>query len=107
MLKAHGFGQIIGDPAHGYGMAEHDLVNCVHCGGISMVKSSTTGKMEVMVFRADGTHYMKECGYCRSCMEPICPKCDGKPCDNRFRRMDKQEKAALKASGGIFVPGRV
>lgn len=107
MLKAHGFGHIVGDPAHSFGMAEHDLVNCVHCGGISMLKSSLTGKMEVMVMRRDGTHYMKECGYCRSCMEPICPKCDGKPCDNRFRRMEDQEKAALKASGSIFVPGRV
>jgi hypothetical protein len=93
MLRPHGFGQIIGDPAHAHGMAEHDAVNCIHCGSISMVKSSTTGKLEVMVYRSDGTHYFKEAGFCRSCMAPICPRCDGKPCDNRFRRMDRQERS--------------
>lgn len=108
MRNAHGVGQIIGDPEHTFGMPEHDLVNCIHCSSIAMSRSSATGKLEVMVFRADGTHYMKECGFCRSCMKPVCPKCDGKPCDNKFRRMEQQERAALKAStSGIFVPGRV
>lgn len=96
MRNAHGFGQIIGDPAHTHGVAEHDVVNCIHCGGISMTKSSATGKLEVMVFRADGTHYLKEAGFCRQCMAPICPKCDGRPCSNRFRRLEAQEKEAAK-----------
>lgn len=106
MRGAHGFGQIIGDPAHGLGMPDHDVVNCIHCGSVSMVKSSTTGKLEVMIFRADGSHYLKEAGFCRACMKPICPKCDGKPCNNRFRRLEEQEKAVLKAGGSVLVTGR-
>lgn len=97
MRKAHGFGHIIGDPAHGFGMSEHDVVNCIHCGGISMTRSSATGKLEVAVFRGDGTLYMKEAGFCRSCMAPICPRCDGKGCNNRFRRMELEEAQARHA----------
>lgn len=96
MLKPHGYGMIVGDPAHSFGMEEHDTVTCIHCGSIGMVKSALTGTLEVMVFRKDGTHYFKECGFCRSCMEPICPKCDGKPCSNRFRRLEKEELMALR-----------
>ena len=98
MRKAQGFGQIIGPTETQLGMAEHDLVNCIHCGEIAMVKSSLTGKLEVMVFRADGTHYTKEGGFCRSCFEPICPKCNGKPCDNRHKRLEEEEARARKAA---------
>lgn len=101
MRKPHGFGQIIGDPKHSYGVAEHDTVMCIHCGHIDMVRSSLSGKLEVMVIRADGTHYMKECGFCRSCMEPVCPKCAGKPCDNRFRRMEAEEKVVREADAWL------
>lgn len=107
MRKPHGFGQIIGDPAHSFGMAEHDMVTCIHCGGISMSRSSVTGKLEVLIMRVDGTHYMKECGTCRSCMEVICPRCVGKPCNNRWRRMEAEEKAAAKAAANLLAfPGR-
>lgn len=99
MRHPHGFGQIIGDPAHAHGIAEHDTITCIHCGQVGMVKSSTTGKLEVMVFRADGTHYLKEAGFCRSCMEPVCPKCDGRPCNNRHRRMELLESASALILG--------
>lgn len=107
MRKAHGFGEIIGDPGRGFSVGAHDMVNCIHCGHIDMVRSKTSGNLEVMVVRADGSHYFLEAGFCRQCMEPICPKCNGKPCSNRHRRMEQQEKAALKASGSLFVPARV
>lgn len=91
MRSAHGYGVIAGDPAHNFGMQEHDTITCIHCGQIGMTKSSATGRLEVMVFRADGSHYFKEAGFCRSCFEPICPKCDGKGCNNRFKRLELEE----------------
>lgn len=94
----HGYGVIIGDPAHSFGIAEHDAVTCIHCGHIDMVRPSAGGPLQVMVFRRDGTHYFKDAGFCRSCMQPICPKCDGKPCNNRFRRMEREEAAARKVN---------
>lgn len=96
MRNPHGYATIIDPSFNGGSVQEHDTVTCIHCGFIGMTKSSLSGKLEILVFRADGTHYMKECGFCRSCFEPVCPKCDGKPCDNRFRRLDQQEAAARK-----------
>lgn len=93
MRNAHGYATIIMPEGP---VQEMDTVTCVHCGHIDMTKSNLSGKLEVLVFRADGTHYLKECGFCRGCYEPVCPKCDGKPCNNRFRRMEFQEAAALK-----------
>jgi hypothetical protein len=84
----------ISDPDAG-GLQEFDTITCIHCGGVSMTRSST-GQLEVMVFRADGTHYMKEAGFCRSCMKDICPRCVGKPCDNRFKRLEREEAAARR-----------
>lgn len=94
MRSPHGYATIIGDPAHGFGMVEHDAVTCIHCGGVSMTRSATSGRLEVMVFRADGSHYFKEAGFCRSCFQPICPKCDGRGCSNRFARMEQLERGA-------------
>lgn len=100
MRNPHGYATI-SDPALG-GLQEFDVMTCIHSycaggmgGSISMTKNFS-GNLEVMVFRADGTHYMKECGFCRSCMKPVCPICAGKPCSNRFKRMDEKEKAAQK-----------
>lgn len=95
MRNPHGYATII-DPAFG-GVQEFDVISCIHCGSVSMTKSAL-GNLEVMVYRADGTHYMKEAGFCRSCMKPICPKCNrpGAPCNNRFRRMEQEEAAARK-----------
>jgi hypothetical protein len=96
MRSPHGY-FISVDPAASTSQ-ENDIMSCAHAycgngnGSIHMVKSSLTGKLEVMVFRADGSHYFKECGYCRSCMAPVCPICDGKPCNNRHRRMEAMEE---------------
>lgn len=93
MRNPQGYAQII-DPALA-SPVEFDTVTCIHCGQIGMTRSPG-GKLEVMVFRADGSHYMLEAGFCRSCMQVVCPKCSGKPCNNRFRRLDGEEKAAQR-----------
>lgn len=93
MRNPHGYATIV-DP--GKGVEEFDTISCIHCGGISMTRSRLTNNLEVMVFRADGTHYMKEAGFCRSCMKPICPRCVGKGCNNRFRRLEAEEALARK-----------
>lgn len=80
----------------GTGLEEHDTITCIHCGDISMTKSSFSGIPEVMVYRADGTHYLRECDFCRNCMAYYCPKCIGKPCRNRFKHLDQIEAAARK-----------
>lgn len=95
MRNPHGYA-VIFDPDLRGGVEEHDTITCPHCGSIGMTKSSSTGRLEVLIFRADGSHYLKECGFCRSCMEPVCPRCDGKPCDNRHRRIDAMEALAHK-----------
>lgn len=74
---------------------EADLVTCIHCGHIDMTRFPN-GNLEVMIQRADGSHYFKQAGFCRNCMHHICPKCDGKPCRNRFAYLDEIEKAARK-----------
>lgn len=93
MRQPHGYSTII-DPVTG--TQEHDAISCIHCGGISMVRSSLTGKLEVMVYRGDGTHYMHEAGFCQNCCRPICPRCIGKGCNNRFKRMEAEETLARK-----------
>jgi hypothetical protein len=75
---------------------EHDTITCIHCGQIGMTRSSFSGIPEVLVYRADGTHYMREAGFCRNCMAHICPRCVGKDCSNRFKKMDQDEAAARK-----------
>lgn len=95
MLKPQGYATII-DPDARQQVQEFDTITCPHCGGVSMTRAGTTSKYEVLVFRADGTHYMKEAGFCRGCFQPICPRCDGKPCSNRFKRMEEEERAARK-----------
>ncbi|SRR6266567_8086756 len=99
MRQPGGYATII-DPNARQLVQEHDTFTCPHCGSVSMTRSAATGKLETMVFRADGTHYMREAGFCRSCFQHVCPRCDGKPCDNRFRRMEDEEKLARKLIHG-------
>jgi hypothetical protein len=77
-------------------LEEHDTVTCIHCGQIGMTRSSFSGIPEVLVYRADGTHYMREGGFCRNCMAHTCGRGCCVECNNRFRRMDNQETAARK-----------
>lgn len=94
MRTPGGYATII-DPDARQAVQEFDTFTCAHCGGISMARGPN-GKPEVMVFRADGSSYMLEAGFCRSCFSHICPRCLGKPCDNRFRRIDRQEAEAQR-----------
>jgi hypothetical protein len=104
MRNPHGYATIIGPPITGTdqgisGVQEFDTLTCIHSycrGSVSMTRSKN-GKIEIMVFRADGTHYMKEAGFCRSCMAPICPICTGKPCSNKFAKLDEDEMRAYQA----------
>lgn len=95
MLNPNGYAHII-DPNAPGGESKHDVVTCIECGHIDMVRPGLGQPLSVMIFRTDGTHYFKECGFCRSCMQPVCPRCDGKPCNNRFRRIDAEEKQAWR-----------
>lgn len=91
MLQQQGYATII-DPNSPIAVQEFDTITCPHCGSVSMTKTQGFNKYQVLVFKADGTHYMRDAGFCRSCYQPVCPKCDGKPCDNRFRRLEEEEK---------------
>ncbi len=94
MRTPGGYATII-DPGASQLVTEFDTITCPHCGNVSMTKG-TSGALETMVFRSDGSHYMRAAGFCRKCYQHVCPKCDGKDCDNRFRRLDEQEAAARK-----------
>lgn len=94
MRNPQGYATIV-DPDARQSLSEHDTITCVHCGHVDMTRGPS-GNLECMVFRADGTHYFREAGFCRSCMRPICPRCNGLPCSNRFRRLDLEERAASK-----------
>lgn len=96
MRSPHGYATII-DPtfSSGNGVEEFDTMTCIHCGRVDMTRGPS-GQLEVLVYRADGTHYLKQAGFCRNCYKEICPACVGKPCSNRFRRLDEQEAAARK-----------
>jgi hypothetical protein len=90
MRNPQGCAEII-DPTGSRLVTQYDTITCIHCGSVQMTRGPT-GKLECLVFRADGTHYFREAGFCRSCYNPVCPKCDGKLCQNRFRLMDEEEK---------------
>jgi hypothetical protein len=86
---------VIIDPTASRLTQEHDVITCIHCGNVQMTRGQS-GALECMVFRADGTHYFRAAGFCRNCYRHVCPVCDGKPCTNRFRLMDEEEKWARK-----------
>lgn len=94
MRNPQGYAEII-DPTAPRMVTEYDTVTCIHCGSVSMTRGPK-GRLEVLVFRADGTHYMQEAGFCRSCYQEICPACVGKPCTNRFKRLEEEEARAQK-----------
>lgn len=91
MLNPQGYATII-DPDRG--LIEFDAVTCAHCGNVSMTRSTVNSTPQITVYKADGTNYEKDAGFCRACFHYICPICDGKPCSNRFKRLDEEEKVA-------------
>lgn len=94
MRTPGGYATII-DPDAKHAVQEFDTFVCAHCPSVQMTKGPN-GKLEVLVYRADGSHYMKEAGFCRSCFQHICPACIGKPCFSRFKRLDQEEAAFRK-----------
>ena len=95
MRNPMGYATII-DPTASRLTEEFDTITCPHCGTVAMTKAAMTGCVEVLIYRADGTHYMREVSRCLKCYQHVCPKCEGKPCSNRFARLDEEERAAAR-----------
>jgi hypothetical protein len=89
-----GYAEII-DPGASRLVTENDIAVCIHCGFTSMTKG-LTGNLETLVFRADGTHYLRPAARCHGCWHFICPRCEGKPCSNRFKRLEQEETEAQR-----------
>ena len=94
MRKPQGYAEII-DPGASRLVTEFDTITCIHCGKVEMTRGPT-GNLQCLVVRADGTHYFKDAGRCHYCWQEICPACIGKPCNNRFRMLEEEEKIAQK-----------
>lgn len=77
---------------------EHDLARCAHCPFIMFMKPGFS-RPQTLIFRADGTHYEREAGFCQSCYQHVCPRCDGKDCQPYEKKVDLEEKAARQ---GLF-----
>lgn len=93
MRNPRGYATIV-DPD--LGVQEFDTITCAHCGSVTMSQTTINSTPQVMVYRADGTHYMKDAGFCRACFAHICPRCNGKECSNRFKRLDQEEALMRK-----------
>ena len=93
MRNPQGYAEIFNP---GIAVEEHDTVTCIHCGQVGMTKSSLSGIPEVLVYRPDGTHYLREAGFCRSCMNYTCGRKCCIECNNRFRKLEQEEKTAWK-----------
>lgn len=96
MLKPRGYGVGTDPNAHG-NKVEHDYATCIHCGFIGGVRPGIGQPLSVMIFRADNTHYFKEMGFCRKCMDYVCPKAACQTCNgSRFKAMEIEENQARK-----------
>lgn len=92
MLRADGY-SIITSP--GERPVEADLEKCAHCQAIQFMRAGF-GAPQVMIFRADATHYMRDVSRCLNCYRFICPRCEGKPCIPFEKKVDLEEAAARK-----------
>jgi hypothetical protein len=95
MLKPQGYGSGTG-PAWRGGKTEGDMTCCIHCGHVDLVQAGIGKPLCVLVFRTDGTHYLREAGFCRSCMASTCGRAQCIPCNNRFRALEIEEKQARR-----------
>lgn len=94
MRNAGGFAETI---LPGARTIERDTYTCGHCQNISFTENVTVGgtrKLQVLLFRSDGSHVMADAGFCRNCFRHICPRCDGKPCVPFEKRLDDEERSA-------------
>lgn len=92
MRNAEGYSVIV---SPGERPVEHDTATCGHCQQITFTQS-TMGKPQVLVFRADGSHVMRDIGFCRNCFRHICPRCEGKDCLPFEKRIDAEERVARR-----------
>jgi hypothetical protein len=76
---------------------ERDTTTCGHCNAVSFTEREA-GKPQVLIFRMDGTHYMKDVGFCRKCWRYICPRCEGKrDCTPFEAKLEIEEAVARKS----------
>lgn len=90
MRNAGGYSVITSPGEHD---VEHDTFSCAHCGFITFTKAGW-GPMQVAVVRSDGSVFMKDVSKCFKCDEYICPRCVGKDCMPKMKRIELEEKEA-------------
>lgn len=74
---------------------EIDAPPCGHCGFIMLMRPGF-GAPQTMIFRADGSSYFLDAGWCRKCSAYTCPRCIGVTCVPREKRADLEEAAARR-----------
>ena len=81
--------------APGERAVENDLENCAHCQAVQFLRAGLGGNPEIMIFRADGTHYLREARRCSNCWKFVCPKpgCN-QDCVPFEKKLDQEERAA-------------
>lgn len=92
MRNAEGYSVVV---SPGERPIEHDTATCAHCQGISFTKSPG-GKLQVLMFKNDGSHVLRDIGFCRNCYRYVCPRCEGKECVPFEKKLDLEEAAARK-----------
>ena len=75
---------------------ESDLTNCAHCNAVQFVKAGF-GPPQILVYRADGTHYLHEARRCLNCYRYVCPRSEcNKDCVPFELKLDREEAAARR-----------
>ena len=90
MRNAQGYSVIVNP---GDRPLEHDTFSCAHCGNMTFTKGMW-GNMQVAVIKGDGTTLMRDVHKCFRCDEYICPRCVGKECEPKFKRIEREEREA-------------
>ena len=57
---------------------ESDTVTCCHCNGVWSMRSTDPSKANLG-------------GWCRNCMQPVCPKCAGRDCIPFLEKIERYE----------------
>ena len=75
---------------------EFDSCLCGHCGRIMLLRAGMNTVPQMVVVRADGSNYLRDAGFCRSCWQHVCPACDGKECKPHLKQVEEEEAAARR-----------
>lgn len=92
MRNASGY-SVINSP--GERSLEHDTFSCAHCGKIEFTRG-LWGNFQIAVIKGDGTVEMRDVHKCFRCDEYICPRCVGKDCEPKFKRIEREEREARR-----------